>query len=63
MMLRAGRVSLARRGAAAQRLMSTNTFNDFNELRERSLLRHVIATSKEGDPDSVTAAMDQFWNT
>lgn len=36
---------------------------DFNELRERSLLRHVISTSTEGDPDSVTAAMDEFWDT
>lgn len=37
--------------------------SDFNELRERSLLRHVINNSKEGDPDSVMAAMDTFWDT
>ena len=37
--------------------------DDFNELRERSLLRHVINASTEGDPDSVMQAMDQFWNT
>ena len=36
---------------------------DFNELRERSLLRHVISSSTEGDPASVTAAMDTFWDT
>jgi catechol O-methyltransferase len=36
---------------------------EFNEMRERSLLRHVISTSTEGDPDSVTAAMDSFWDT
>jgi len=36
---------------------------DFDELRERALLRHVITTSTEGDPDSVTAAMDTFWDT
>jgi len=35
----------------------------FSELRERSLLRHVIATSTEGDPDSVMKAMDEFWDT
>ena len=37
--------------------------SDFNELRERSLLRHVISTSTEGDPDSVLSAMDVFWDT
>jgi len=36
---------------------------DFNELRERSLLRHVIASSTEGDPESVMGAMDVFWDT
>jgi len=36
---------------------------DFNELRERSLLRHVINTSTEGDPESVMSAMDTFWDT
>ena len=36
---------------------------EFNELRERSLLRHVIATATEGNPASVTAAMDTFWDT
>jgi catechol O-methyltransferase len=37
--------------------------DDFNELRERSLLRHVINSSTEGDADSVMAAMDTFWHT
>jgi len=37
--------------------------SEFNELRERSLLRYVIAESTEGDPESVTAAMDTFWDT
>jgi len=36
---------------------------DFNELRERSLLRHVIASSIENDPESVMGAMDVFWDT
>ena len=36
---------------------------EFNESRERSLLRHVISSSTEGDPNSVTAAMDTFWDT
>jgi catechol O-methyltransferase len=36
---------------------------DFNEMRERSLLRHVIAKSTEGDPDSVLEQMDVFWDT
>ena len=35
----------------------------FNELRERSLLRHVITTAEEGDAEAVTAAMDAFWDT
>jgi catechol O-methyltransferase len=37
--------------------------SDFNELRERALLNHVINTSTEGDADSVIAAMDTFWDT
>mmetsp|Transcript_35534 Transcript_35534/g.105363 ORF Transcript_35534/g.105363 Transcript_35534/m.105363 type:complete len:294 (+) Transcript_35534:48-929(+) len=37
--------------------------SDFNELRERSLLRHVISSSTEGDPASVLDAMDVFWDT
>lgn len=37
--------------------------SDFNELRERSLLRHVINTATEGDPVSVMTAMDTFWDT
>jgi catechol O-methyltransferase len=36
---------------------------DFNELRERSLLRYIITNSTEGRPDSVIEAMDTFWNT
>ena len=36
---------------------------DFHELRERSLLRHTIKKSKEGDADSVLGAMDEFWDT
>jgi hypothetical protein len=36
---------------------------NFNELRERSLLRHVISSSTEGDPCSVMNAMDEFWST
>lgn len=36
---------------------------EFHELRERALLRHVVTKSKEGDPASVLAAMDGFWNT
>jgi len=52
---------------ALSRLQSTHTppqsGGEFNEMRERSLLRHVISTSTEGDPDSVTAAMDTFWHT
>ena len=35
----------------------------FNELRERSLLRHVILSSTEGDAVSVMNAMDEFWDT
>ena len=35
----------------------------FNELRERSLLRYVIANSTEGSPESVIEAMDTFWDT
>jgi len=55
--------------AAAPRPLSTLTKtsiqqgDDFNELRERSLLRHVINTSTEGDAESVIAAMDTFWHT
>ena len=30
---------------------------------ERSLLRHVIASAEEGNPDSVMEAMDVFWDT
>lgn len=37
--------------------------SDFHELRERSLLQYVIAESTEGDADSVTVAMDTFWDT
>ena len=37
--------------------------SDFNELRERSLLRHVINTATEGDAASVMTAMDTFWDT
>jgi len=36
---------------------------NFHELRERSLLRHVIANSEEGNPESVLHAMDEFWGT
>ena len=42
---------------------STIQGDDFNELRERSLLRHVINTATEGDPNSVMNAMDTFWDT
>ena len=49
-------------------LLSTKTKTtiqggDFNELRERSLLRHVINTATEGDAASVMSAMDTFWDT
>ena len=37
--------------------------SDFHELRERSLLRHVISSATEGDAESVLNAMDQFWDT
>jgi len=37
--------------------------DQFSELRERSLLRHIISSSTEGDPDSVMHAMDEFWDT
>jgi len=37
--------------------------DEFNELRERSLLRHVISTAEEGNADSVMTAMDTFWHT
>ena len=37
--------------------------SDFHELRERSLLQYVIAKSTEGEPESVTEAMDVFWDT
>ena len=56
-------------GTATSRAHSTETHKikaeagEFNELRERSLLQHVIAKSTEGNPDSVTAAMDEFWDT
>lgn len=40
-----------------------SALSDFNELRERALLRHVISTSTEGDPESVLNAMDVFWHT
>uniref|UniRef100_A0A7S0L0X7 catechol O-methyltransferase n=1 Tax=Coccolithus braarudii TaxID=221442 RepID=A0A7S0L0X7_9EUKA len=43
--------------------ISPSASSSFHELRERALLRHVIANSTEGDPDSVIAAMDEFWNT
>ncbi|KAL1526844.1 hypothetical protein AB1Y20_015536 [Prymnesium parvum] len=36
---------------------------DFSELRERSLLRHVVSSAQEGDPESVMQAMDVFWDT
>ena len=36
--------------------------SSFDPTRERDLLQHVIRTSTEGDPDSVTAAMDSFWD-
>ena len=62
--------TLARRSAWAARRhpMSTETKktiqgDDFNEMRERALLRHVINNSTEGDADSVMAAMDSFWHT
>jgi len=36
---------------------------DFNELRERSLLAHVIKTAPEGNAEAVMQAMDDFWDT
>lgn len=36
---------------------------EFNEFRERALLRHVIATATPDSPTSVVAAMDTFWDT
>jgi len=65
-----GRSSRSALGARTARVLSSipNTRrplpqSDFHELRERSLLQYVIAESKEGDADSVTAAMDTFWDT
>lgn len=56
---------LARRSSVLPRRMSTpvQQSGDFDELRERSLLRHVIAKSTEGDAASVLSAMDTFWDT
>lgn len=58
--------SLARRSALPRAMASSPSqpqTGDFDELRERSLLRHVIGSSTEGDPESVLASMDTFWDT
>jgi len=61
------RVALRPVVACARRCVSTRppTFDraDFSELRERSLLRHVISSAEEGNPASVLEAMDVFWDT
>ena len=55
---------LAARPAAAFSTQTKKTIQtDFSELRERSLLRHVVNTATEGDADSVMKAMDTFWDT
>lgn len=58
------------RGAGLARQLSSTVSHrikqeagEFNELRERALLRHVIATATEGNPESVFEAMDTFWGT
>ena len=56
-------VPLLHRRSLSSQLKQSIQGDDFNEMRERALLRHVISTSTEGDPDSVTAAMDAFWHT
>jgi len=54
------RAALSTQPSSARRPLPQS---DFHELRERSLLQYVIAESTEGDADSVTAAMDTFWDT
>jgi catechol O-methyltransferase len=56
------RVATAR-ALSSQTKKTIQSASDFNELRERSLLRHVINTSVEGDAESVMTAMDTFWDT
>jgi len=57
------------RPAAASRCFSdvtrppTADRGDFSELRERSLLRHVVVSAEEGNPESVMDAMDVYWHT
>ncbi len=68
---RMARVATSSMARSAVRVLSTQPSSarrplpqsDFHELRERSLLQYVIAESTEGDPESVTAAMDTFWDT
>ena len=54
-----GRSSLLTKAASK----TVGASSEFYEMRERSLLAHVLAASNEGDPDSVLAAMDEFWDT
>ena len=63
-------LAVASRPTASSRFAALSTMtkktvqqSEFDELRERSLLRHVINTSTEGDADSVMNAMDTFWDT
>ena len=54
-----GRSSLLTKAASK----TVGASSEFYEMRERSLLAHVLAASNEGNPDSVLSAMDEFWDT
>ena len=58
-----GYISRAALSTHVKKTIQSQSVSDFDELRERALLRHVISSSTEGDPESVTAAMDTFWDT
>ena len=45
------------------RLLSATSSSHFHELRERSLLRHVVTNATENQPESVLQAMDDYWDT
>ncbi len=50
------------KSARADNTVGPIAASDFHELRERALLRHVVTHSDEGEPESVLAAMDDFWD-
>jgi hypothetical protein len=55
--------ALAARPLCSRTVTSAHKEGGFNELRERSMLRYVISESTEGSPETITAAMDTFWDT